>query len=140
MAKRHFQTLLVLLRKPLKLIKKVGVIGYIGLHLVILTRCLYGLGVWVFIGVCLFSIPDIRSLADYQWQLFVIFINWAMIFYSYFYVCRRAKSSDLYKDIFCLFVIWLLAGFITCRSIAQLFWSPFTWEKTNHTPVGSGMD
>jgi cellulose synthase/poly-beta-1,6-N-acetylglucosamine synthase-like glycosyltransferase len=73
--KGHFQTLLVLLRKPLKLIKKVGVIGYIGLHLVILTRCLYGLGVWVFIGVCLFRIPDIQSLADYQWQLFVIFIN-----------------------------------------------------------------
>lgn len=63
-----------------------------------------------------------------------------MIFYSYFYVCRRAKRSDLYKDIFGLFVIWLLAGFITCRAIAQLFWSPFTWEKTNHTPVGSGMD
>jgi cellulose synthase/poly-beta-1,6-N-acetylglucosamine synthase-like glycosyltransferase len=138
--KGHFQTLLVLLRKPLKLIKKVGVLGYMGLHLVILTRCLYGLGAWVFIVVCLFSIPDIQSFADYQWQLFVILINWAMIFYSYFYVCHRAKRSDLFKDIFGLFVIWLLAGFITCRAIAQLFWSPFTWEKTNHTPIGSSMD
>lgn len=137
--KGHFQTLLVLLRKPVKLITKVGIIGYIGLHLVILIRCLYGLGVWVFIGFFLFNMPDILDSSHYQWQLYLIFINWTMIFFSYFYVCYRNNRFDLFKDIFGLFFIWLLAGFITCRALAQLFWKPFVWEKTNHTPINSGM-
>lgn len=137
--KGHFQTLLVLLRKPLKLITKVGVLGYFRLHLVILIRCFYGLGVWVFIGVFLLNIPDILNPPHYQWQFFVMLINWTMIFFSYFYVCYRENRFDLFKDIFGLFFIWLLAGFITCRALMQLFWSPFVWEKTNHTPVNSGM-
>ena len=79
--KGHFQTLLVLLRKPVKLITKVGFIGYIGLHLVILIRCLYGLGVWAFIGFILCSIPDIVNSSHYSWQLYLILINWTMIFF-----------------------------------------------------------
>ncbi|EJW20836.1 hypothetical protein IMCC14465_06320 [alpha proteobacterium IMCC14465] len=138
--KGHFQTLLVLLRKPIKLIGKVGLVGYIGLHLVILIRCLYGLGVWVFIGIFLWSMPDIFVMSHYQWQLKVIVMNWGMIFFSYFYVCYRTKRRDLFKDIFGLFFIWLLAGFITCRAISQLFWTPFVWEKTNHVPANADVD
>ena len=86
-----------------------------------------------------FNIPDISNTPHYQWQFFVMLINWTMIFFSYFYVCYRENRLGLFKDIFGLFFICLLAGFITYRALMQLFLSPFVWEKTNYTPVNLGM-
>ena len=93
-------------------------------------RCLYGLGVWVFVGF--FNMPDILDSSHYQWQLYLILINWSMIFFSYFYVCYRNNRFDLFKDILGLFFIWLLAGFITCRALAQLFGNRLSGKDKSH--------
>ena len=137
--KGYMQTLLVHTRRPLHLIRKAGLLGFLGFVFFIGGTVLAGLLNPVFWVV--YAIWLVASAANFD-PLFPQFLLFLCLFnllagngaFTYLLMLGPIKRGwlGLIPFSFTLFGYWVLISVAAYRGLWQLFRDPFFWEKTQH--------
>ncbi len=136
--KGYIQTYLVHMRNPLKLIRSIGIKGFISFQLLIGATFLFLLNPIFWALTTLFVLTEAGFIQDLfpsivfylaAFQLFIgnfvfVFINVAAaVERGYHDLAKYALLSPLY---------WGLMSIAAWKGFLQLFTKPFYWEKTEH--------
>jgi len=137
--KGYMQTLLVHTRRPLQLMRKAGVLGFLGFVFFIGGTVLAGLlnpVFWFFYAVWL-----VASAANFD-PIFPEFLLFLCLFnllagngaFTYLLMLGPIRRGWLELIPFCftLFAYWVLISVAAYRGLWQLIHDPFYWEKTQH--------
>ncbi len=137
--KGYMQTLLVHTRRPLHLIRSVGLLGFLGFVFFIGGTVLAGLLNPIFWTLYLWWL--IASLSDFdmvfpQILLFLALFNLlagngAFIYLSMLAPIRRGWL-ELIPYSLTVFGYWVLMSIAAYKALWQLLRNPFFWEKTDH--------
>jgi glycosyltransferase XagB len=137
--KGYMQTLLVHTRRPLQLIRKTGLLGFLGFVFFIGGTVLAGLlnpVFWAFYGIWL-----VARAADFdplfpQFLLFLCLFNLLAGNGAFTYLVMlgpiRRGWLNLIPFSFTLLAYWVLISVAAYRGLWQLIRDPFYWEKTQH--------
>jgi cellulose synthase/poly-beta-1,6-N-acetylglucosamine synthase-like glycosyltransferase len=137
--KGYMQTLLVHMRRPLHLIRSVGLLGFLGFFFFIGGTVFAGLlnpVFWVF-----YAIWVVASAANFdpifpQFLLFLCLFNLLAGNGAFTYLLMLGPIGrgwlNLIPFSFTLFGYWILISFAAYRGLWQLIRDPFFWEKTPH--------
>ena len=136
--KGHIQTWLVHSRSPLKLLRTTGIRGFIGFTLFLgLPYFLYLTALpilalsllWVYYDMFDDILPQaLSALMAFNFMMFLA-VNWLQAWWAY----RREKKNRLAWLAIALFpTYWILHIFTSFKSLWQLLFNPFYWEKTEH--------
>ena len=137
--KGYMQTYLVHMRNPLRLIKKIGLRGFLGFNFFVgatpLTFLVYPILLIIFLAYVIFDISSIKLLFP-DWVLFICIFNLMVGNILMIYVNMMAVFKRRFYELI-LFAIanpiyWLLHSAAAYMGLYQLVVKPFYWEKTNH--------
>jgi hypothetical protein len=137
--KGYMQTYLVHMRNPLRLIKKIGLRGFLGFNFFVgatpLTFLVYPILLIIFLAYVIFDIAAIKRLFP-DWVLFICIFNLMVGNILMIYVNMMAVFKRRFYELI-LFAIanpiyWLLHSAAAYMGLYQLVMKPFYWEKTNH--------
>ena len=137
--KGYMQTYLVHMRNPVRLIKKIGIRGFLGFNFFVgatpITFLFYPILLIVFLIYVIFDISSIKLLFP-DWVLFVSIFNLMVGNILMIYVNMMAVFKRRFYELI-LFAIanpiyWLLHSAAAYMGLYQLIVKPFYWEKTNH--------
>ncbi len=126
------------MRNPLKLYRELGPVGFFGFQVILLgtvTSFLAAPVFWViwtgFVGV--------------EWGFFDLLPAWVWAGAFWFLIIGEAvmltiatiaalikKRPGLIPFVFTLFLYWPLGTFAAYKALAELFFAPFYWDKTDH--------
>ena len=154
--KGYMQTYLVHMRNPIKLLKEVGWIGFLGVQFFIggtfFTFLVYPILLLLFIFHLIITLDyaesmiwsssnsnDISNLIQLifpEWVTFISTFNFLagnilMIFINMIAVFRR-RSYNLILFTVTNPIYWLMHSISAYKGLFQLIYKPFYWEKTNH--------
>ena len=137
--KGYMQTLLVHTRRPLHLIRKTGILGFLGFVFFIGGTVLSGLCnplFWLFYAVWLLLASNGLDAVFPQFLLLISLANLlagngAFMFLSMIAPLRRGWLN-LIPYSFTAFGYWVLISVAAYRGLWQLVRDPFYWEKTRH--------
>jgi glycosyltransferase XagB len=137
--KGYMQTLLVHTRRPLQLMRRAGVLGFLGFVVFIGGTVLAGLlnpVFWVFYTIWLAaSAANIDVIFPQSLLLLCLFNllagNGAFTYLIMLAPIRRGWLQ-LIPFSFTLFAYWVLMSVAAYRALWQLLRNPFFWEKTQH--------
>jgi len=137
--KGYMQTYLVHMRNPVRLIRKIGLRGFLGFNFFVgatpLTFLVYPILLVIFLAYVIFDISSIKLLFP-DWVLFVCIFNLMVGNILMIYVNMMAVFKRRFYELI-LFAIanpiyWLLHSAAAYMGLYQLVVKPFYWEKTNH--------
>ena len=137
--KGYMQTYLVHMRNPIKLIKKVGIKGFLGFNFFIgatpLTFLIYPVLLFIFFTYVVFDFSFISQLFP-NWVLFIAIFNLIIGNVLMVYINMMAVFKRRYYELI-LFslanpVYWIMHSIAAYKGLYQLIVNPFFWEKTNH--------
>ncbi|PCI38878.1 MAG: glycosyl transferase [Thiotrichales bacterium] len=137
--KGFMQTYLVHMRNPFKLLKELGLAGFLNFQIIIGGSVFANLAcliLWMlFIGYLLFHGFFIHNhyevtVLRYAWINLVIG-NIAMIAMNVLVVIRNRMFSLICYALLSP-IYWILMGVASYRALYQIFVKPFHWEKTDH--------
>lgn len=137
--KGYMQTLLVHTRRPLHLISKTGLLGFIGFVFFIGGTVLSGLLnplFWLLYIVWLLLASGGMEAVFPQYLLLISLTNLlagngAFIFLSMIAPLRRGWLSLIPYSL-TAFAYWVLISIAAYKALWQLIYNPFYWEKTRH--------
>ena len=137
--KGYMQTLLVHTRRPLHLIRTVGVLGFLGFLVFIGGTVLSALLNPVFWAIYLLWLVLLTTGFDPIFPQILLFLslfnllagNGAFIYLSMLAPIRRSWL-DLIPYSLTAFGYWVLISTAAYRALWQLLHNPFYWEKTQH--------
>jgi cellulose synthase/poly-beta-1,6-N-acetylglucosamine synthase-like glycosyltransferase len=137
--KGYMQTLLVHTRRPLHLIRSVGLLGFLGFVFFIGGTVLAGLLnpiFWMLYFAWLFASLSGFETVFPQILLFLALFNLlagngAFIYLSMLAPIRRGWL-DLIPFSLTVFGYWVLMSIASYKALSQLIRNPFFWEKTHH--------
>ena len=139
--KGWMQTWLVHTRHPLRSLRELGVIAFVGFHMIfggmvlaaLVHPFMYALLIWQYLTIGPFAMPiDQAGVVITSLTAF----NLALGYLSAMLLCalsaiRRGQSGLLFSVI-TLPAYWLLVSAAAWRALWQLIVAPFKWEKTSH--------
>ncbi len=139
--KGWMQTWLVHTRQPLRALTDMGLVAFVGFHMIfggmvlaaLVHPFMYVLLVWQY-----FTIGPFASPIDGAGHLITALtaFNLALGYTSAMVLCAisalRRRQSGLLLHILTLPVYWLLVSAAAWRALWQLLFAPFKWEKTQH--------
>ncbi|MBW4890897.1 glycosyltransferase [Mucilaginibacter sp. HMF5004] len=137
--KGYMQTYLVHMRNPIKLIKKVGIKGFLGFNFFIgatpLTFLIYPVLLFIFFTYVVFDFSFISAIFP-NWVLFISIFNLLIGNVLMVYINMMAVFKRRFYELI-LFslanpVYWILHSISAYKGLYQLIVNPFFWEKTNH--------
>jgi cellulose synthase/poly-beta-1,6-N-acetylglucosamine synthase-like glycosyltransferase len=137
--KGYMQTYLVQMRNPFKLIRKIGIRGFLGFNFFVgatpLTFLIYPILLLIFFAYVIFDLNEIKLLFP-DWVLFISIFNLMVGNILMIYVNMMAVFKRRYYELI-LFAIanpiyWLMHSVASYMALYQLIVNPFYWEKTNH--------
>jgi cellulose synthase/poly-beta-1,6-N-acetylglucosamine synthase-like glycosyltransferase len=137
--KGYMQTYLVHMRNPIRLIKRIGIRGFLGFNFFVgatpITFLVYPILLIIFLAYVIFNISSIKILFP-DWVLFVCIFNLMVGNILMIYVNMMAVFKRRFYELI-LFAIanpiyWLLHSAAAYMGLYQLVVKPFYWEKTNH--------
>lgn len=137
--KGYMQTYLVHMRNPIRLIRQIGIRGFLGFNFFVgatpLTFLVYPILLIIFLAYVIFNISSIKILFP-DWVLFVCIFNLMVGNILMIYVNMMAVFKRRFYELI-LFAIanpiyWLLHSAAAYMGLYQLVVKPFYWEKTNH--------
>ncbi|MCF8475420.1 MAG: glycosyltransferase [Pseudolabrys sp.] len=137
--KGYMQTLLVHTRRPLQLIRKTGLLGFLGFVFFIGGTVLSGLLNPLFWLLYIVWLLLAWSGVEDVFPQFLLLIslcnllagNGAFIFLSMIAPLRRGWLSLIPYSL-TVFAYWVLISIAAYKALWQLIHSPFYWEKTRH--------
>ncbi len=139
--KGYFQTYLVHMRNPIKLVQQLGWHALI-FQLVIGARTTFMLInpiLWIatISYFTLYSIvgPTIESLYPapiFYMAVFSLAAGNFVYLYNYMIGCAKRGQWELIKFVFLVPVYWLFVSIAAIKAFIQLLYKPHYWEKTNH--------
>ena len=136
--KGHLQTWLVHSRRPLRLLRTIGPHGFLGFNLFMgipyilyLTTPFVVLLTYLWGSHGLFDDAMPYSLVDLMSANLLMFLgfNWLQAFWVY---RHKRASLQMLCAIFFFPAYWLLHIVTSFKSLWQLIFRPFYWEKTEH--------
>jgi glycosyltransferase XagB len=137
--KGYMQTLLVHTRRPLRLMRKAGPLGFLGFVFFIGGTVLAGLLnpiFWLFYAVWLAASAGNFDPLFPQFLLFLCLFNLLAGNGAFTYLLMlgpiKRRWLDLIPFSFTLFGYWILISVAAYKGLWQLFRDPFFWEKTQH--------
>ncbi|HYA05184.1 MAG TPA: glycosyltransferase family 2 protein [Xanthobacteraceae bacterium] len=137
--KGYMQTLLVHTRRPLQLIRRTGLLGFLGFLFFIGGTVLAGLlnpVFWLFYAVWLAATAANFDPVFPQSLLFLCLFNLLAGNGAFTYLIMLAPIRrgllELIPFSFTLFGYWLLISAAAYKALWQLIRDPFFWEKTEH--------
>jgi cellulose synthase/poly-beta-1,6-N-acetylglucosamine synthase-like glycosyltransferase len=134
--KGYMQTYLVHMRQPNKLIKNIGIQGFLGFQLFIGLPIIIYLISWPLIIVSIIS--SVFNIVEFPISL--LYIAWVNLFAGYIMMLSMAMKARKYRKfskittmtlIYPLFYAVILP-LVSIRSLYQLITTPHYWEKTSH--------
>lgn len=137
--KGYMQTYLVHMRNPIKLIKKVGIKGFLGFNFFIgatpLTFLIYPVLLFIFFTYVVFDFSFIARIFP-NWVLFIAIFNLLIGNVLMVYINMMAVFKRRFYELI-LFslanpVYWIMHSISAYKGLYQLIVNPFFWEKTNH--------
>ena len=137
--KGYMQTLLVHMRNPPRLIKKIGWRGFFGFNFFVgftpITFLLYPLLLGFYIVYLVFDLQTVRILFP-DWVLYISIFNFIAGNTLMIYVNMLAVFKRRFYELI-LFALmnpfyWLMHSIAAYKGLWQLIYKPFYWEKTNH--------
>ena len=137
--KGYMQTYLVHMRNPAKLLKKIGLKGFLGFQFFIgataVTFLIYPVLLLIFLIYIIFDVQAIRSFFP-DWVNYVAIGNFIagnvlMIYVNMLAVFKR-RLYDLIIFAVLNPVYWIMHSIAAYKGLWQLVTRPFYWEKTNH--------
>jgi glycosyltransferase XagB len=137
--KGYMQTLLVHTRRPIRFMRSVGVLGFLGFVFFVGGTVLAGLFNPIFWTLYLFWLFASLSGFDAAFPQMLLFLalfnllagNGAFIYLSMLAPIRRGWL-DLIPYSLTVFGYWVLMSIAAYRALWQLLRNPFFWEKTHH--------
>ncbi len=140
--KGHMQTYFVHMRKPLKLWKQLGTIGFFGFQFFLGAPCLIFIIspiMWLLWIASLIGIsPSILSILppEFSWIIPLsvsIFIAGLIMQIGFaLWIIATHRWFDLWLSTLLYPFYWLLHSLASFRAVWQLFKRPHYWEKTTH--------
>lgn len=148
--KGWMQTYLVHMRRPTRLLRELGPLGFVGFQAysggLILSALAFPL-VCLLLAVELwqgtFLAPAESALGHGLWALagFNLFAGWgSAIVIAIVAVRRRRHRLPLAVDVLLMPIYWLLISLAAYRAILQLASDPHLWEKTAHTARNASIN
>lgn len=137
--KGYMQTYIVHMRQPFKLLKAIGLRGFLGFQLfvggTVLSNLCYVL-LWVLFGISLFLTTEQNLYFFPQHFLTIAHFNLVagtigVIFLNFLGILQRKKYSLSLISITAP-LYWLLISIASYRALYQLFFNPSYWDKTEH--------
>ncbi len=144
-SKGYAQTFLVLMRHPLRTVRRLGGRGMLGFLAVVgvftlaqLVNPIYWLagGLHLAIGWRILY-PGDRISVFFFGMAVVLAAGNLLFIAANLLAARRRGGGRLYCDALLSPVCWVLASFAAWRGVAQLATRPFQWEKTPHGEAGA---
>jgi hypothetical protein len=137
--KGYLQTLLVHTRRPLHLVRSVGVLGFLGFIFFIGGTIAAGLLNPVFWALYLFWLINAASGFDPVFPQFILFVslinllfgNGIFVYLSMLAPIRRGWFSLIPYSLTAI-GYWALISVAAYKALWQLLRNPFYWEKTQH--------
>lgn len=139
--KGHLQTYFVHMRSPIKLYKKVGMLGFVGVQFFLGAPALiffispFMWASWLLFVTGVLQIP--QSMPD--WFFTTIYFSSGILIAGIFlhiiyaiFAIKYRKLNDLGLYVFVFPFYWVLHSIASFRSVWQLITKPYYWEKTNH--------
>jgi cellulose synthase/poly-beta-1,6-N-acetylglucosamine synthase-like glycosyltransferase len=137
--KGYMQTLLVHVRRPLQLIRRTGVLGFLGFVFFIGGTVFAGLFnpiFWLFYAIWLLASAAKFDVLFPQALLFLCLFNLLAGNGAFTYLIMlgpiRRGWLNLIPFSFTLFGYWILISVAAYKALFQLMSNPFFWEKTPH--------
>ncbi|MDB2415352.1 glycosyltransferase [Rickettsiales bacterium] len=139
--KGHMQTYLVHMRRPVKLIRTVGIKGFLGLQLFLgvptlvflISPFLWSLWLLIIIGAVELPMIDVVYRAAILYGSFAVLIVGILIHILFAIFAVRYQGWKEMKLAVLLFPFyWILHSFASFRALGQLITRPYYWEKTDH--------
>lgn len=140
--KGYMQTYLVHMHNPLKLIRSVGVYGFLGFQLFIggtIITNLSNMLLWIIFILCLFAKEDTYLSFLYAGSIwyFALFnllsgsiLMIALNMIGQYHQLRKNKTLIFYA--LSSPIYWLMMSLASYRAVYQLIFKPSIWEKTQH--------
>jgi cellulose synthase/poly-beta-1,6-N-acetylglucosamine synthase-like glycosyltransferase len=137
--KGYMQTHLVHMRKPLHLMRELGVRNFLHFNVLVggvvvcfLLNPIY----WVLAGFWFVTrsgtLMSLFPLPVFAMGAFCLFVGNFAFVYSSMLGCYRRNYFDLVKHALLSPLYWVLMSYAGWRALFQLFSNPFKWEKTQH--------
>ncbi len=137
--KGYFQTWLVHMRHPLKLIRELGIGGFIGFSLFVggtpvlaLLNPLF----WAMTAVWFLAAPSFVATLFPFWlyyaALFCLVIGNGTVYYTSLVGARLTGRPTLVLAALLVPIYWLMMSMAAIKALVQLVSSPSFWEKTVH--------
>lgn len=143
--KGHIQTYFVHMRKPIKLYKQIGLLGFFGFQFFLGAPALIFIISPFMWGMCLlfllkiinpenFSSPLFYSIMNMSYLIFFIGVISQIVFavFSVALHSKKSKWEKMEKAILLFPFYWFLHSIASFKAVWQLITKPHYWEKTNH--------
>jgi len=143
--KGWFQTYIVHTRRPIRLLRDLGLWGFIGFHAIIgglilsalVHPVFYGLIVWAHFNGGWLAWPETTAgFALWSVALINIVVGYLAAITLGFAAAARRGRWRLALRALLIPPYWLLISLAAYRALFQLFTAPFMWEKTAHGACG----
>ncbi|MEM7620789.1 MAG: glycosyltransferase family 2 protein [Pseudomonadota bacterium] len=143
--KGWMQTYAVHMRSPIKLLRELGLVGFLGFQMIIggliLSALIHPIFLLVFISVAAQSVLSEQNTL--QWifttdqvfnmiSAFNLLCGYASVMLLAVIVLSRKRITGLKLHILSMPVYWLLISIAAYRAFYQWLCNPFHWEKTSH--------
>lgn len=127
--KGHVLSWLIMMRRPLELIKSIGLFGFLSVQLSFGASTLSSLlhGPLIIAALCIFSWDPSVLFTPYAWMFFAGYAT--AICAALVAETRRAKS---WKTIATMPIYWALQSAAGLIAIWELFTRPHVWAKSDH--------
>ncbi len=141
--KGWIQTWLVQMRRPVILLRQLGVQRFLAYHLLaagmIISSLLYPFTLFFIAGATFCWLSGYGVFADIRELLFLDILNIVMGYLSFHTLGRRALAGTRMPGPILPWIplYWLFMSFAVWRALRQLNRLPFLWEKTPHRPARS---
>ncbi|SDP89036.1 glycosyltransferase [Phyllobacterium sp. OV277] len=141
--KGWIQTWLVQMRRPVILLRQLGIQRFLAYHLLaagmIVSSLLYPFTLFFIVGATFCWLSGCGAFAEIRELLLVDILNIVMGYLSFHTLGRRALAGTRMPGPILPWIplYWLLMSFAAWRALRQLNHLPFLWEKTPHRPARS---
>jgi cellulose synthase/poly-beta-1,6-N-acetylglucosamine synthase-like glycosyltransferase len=132
--KGYIQTYVVHMREPLKLLRTVGLKGFIGFQFFVGAPAVVFITLPFMVSITIFSAFAPLGFADWVFMLaFINFIASVVLHVGFgMMVVVTKKWPELKMYTLCFPFYWVLHSLASFKAVWQLIFRPHYWEKTDH--------